>query len=234
MSQFAFKQFSVTQHHAAMKVSTDGILLGAWVPLAKANRIVDVGTGTGLIALMCKQRSPTSKVHAVELDNDALKDAEFNIKHSPWPDIELHRCAIQEFDSELRFDLMVSNPPYFNASLKGENQARNRARHTDSLSFDALLDAFEKFTTDAGQLAVILPYQESALFCQLAKARSWFLVSSCAIKTTPSKSYSRRLLLIGKQNIAQPSHEQSLVIYDVDNQYTNDFVSLCHEFYLKM
>ncbi|ASD66255.1 tRNA1(Val) (adenine(37)-N6)-methyltransferase [Pseudoalteromonas piscicida] len=234
MSQFAFKQFSVTQHHAAMKVSTDGILLGAWVSLAESNRIVDVGTGTGLIALMCKQRSPTSKVHAVELDEDALKDAEFNIEHSPWPDIELHRCAIQEFDTELRFDLMVSNPPYFNASLKGENQARNRARHTDSLSFDALLDAFEKFTTDAGQLAVILPYKESLLFCQLAKARNWFLVSSCAVKATPSKSYSRRLLQIAKQNVPQSSQEQSLVIYDVDRQYTNDFISLCREFYLKM
>ncbi|NKC19519.1 methyltransferase [Pseudoalteromonas sp. S4498] len=233
MSQFAFKQFSVTQHHAAMKVSTDGILLGAWVPLAEANRIIDVGTGTGLIALMCKQRSPISKVHAVELDDAALKDAEFNIKHSPWPDIELHRCAIQEFDSELRFDLMVSNPPYFNASLKGENQARNRARHTDSLSFDALLDAFEKFTTVAGQLAVILPYEESLLFQQLLEKRNLGLAASCIIHTTPNKVPSRRLMLLGKARYESVS-EEVLVIYDSNNQYTKEYVRLCHAFYLKM
>ncbi|MEJ6474031.1 tRNA1(Val) (adenine(37)-N6)-methyltransferase [Pseudoalteromonas piscicida] len=233
MSQFAFKQFSVTQHHAAMKVSTDGILLGAWAPLSQARTVIDVGSGTGLIALMCKQRNPNCLVHAVELDDSALLDAKHNIAHSPWPDIKLHHMAIQDFETTEPFDLMVSNPPYFNASLKGQNMARNRARHTDSLSFGELLDAFAKLTTDRGQLAVILPVEESRLFCQLASTRGLSQVASCAIKTTPKKAVSRRLILIGKCPPAK-SVEQELVIYDLHNQYTDDFVSLCQAFYLKM
>ncbi|MDW7547656.1 methyltransferase domain-containing protein [Pseudoalteromonas sp. J010] len=233
MSQFAFKQFSVTQRHAAMKVSTDGILLGAWAPVSNARSIVDVGAGTGLVALMCKQRNPNSSIYAVELDQAALVDAQYNITHSPWPDIKLCDTAIQAFECETQFDLMVSNPPYFNTSLKSQDPARNRARHTDSLSFDDLLSAFERLTSPLGQLAVILPYQESLLFNQLADKRNLSLISACTISTTPKKAPSRRLMLFSKL-AHHTKDEQRLVIYDENNQYSKEYVALCQAFYLKM
>ncbi|WP_300582122.1 methyltransferase, partial [uncultured Pseudoalteromonas sp.] len=135
MSGFVFKQFTVTQTRAAMKVSTDGILLGAWADVSGAKHILDIGTGTGLLALMAKQRMPDAKVSAIEIDSDACNDARDNFAASPWPDINLFEGAVQSFSAAEPFDAIITNPPYFNASLKGDNHARNTARHTDGLSF---------------------------------------------------------------------------------------------------
>ena len=135
MSGFAFKQFKVEHDQCAMKVSTDGILLGAWADLSGANTLLDIGTGTGLLALMCKQRAPHLKVSAVEVDETAYQQALQNCQQSPWPDISTYHQSIQQFEAAGLFDCVIANPPYFNQSLKGDNAARNTARHTDGLSF---------------------------------------------------------------------------------------------------
>lgn len=232
MSQFAFKQFIIGQNHAAMKVSTDGILLGAWAPLNGAGKIIDVGSGTGLLSLMLKQRAPQSEVHAVELDNDAIFDAKQNIAQSPWPDIQLHHCAIQKFDAQGNFDLMISNPPYFNDSLKAQTPQRSRARHTDSLSFLELLQAFKQLTNPNGHLAIVLPLYESEHICEVASKVGVFVIKRCEVKATPKKAVSRCLLYFSK--IRGECVSSELTIYDQQNHYSDDYVALCREFYLKM
>ncbi|WP_440053749.1 tRNA1(Val) (adenine(37)-N6)-methyltransferase [Pseudoalteromonas sp. T1lg65] len=232
MSAFTFKQFTIKQNHAAMKVSTDGILLGAWAPVEGVKHILDIGTGTGLIALMSKQRNPQASVTAVEIDEQAVLDAKDNFMSSPWPDIQLQQIDIQSFYSDNLFDLIISNPPYFNDSLKGPNERRNRARHTDSLSFLTLITSYQRLSTPTGKLAVILPESESQHFCQLVNQRQLFIQSNWAIRSAPDKAVSRRLLLIGKvpKNLLQ----QVLVIRNEKNQYSEAFTNLCKAFYLKM
>ncbi|KZN61030.1 hypothetical protein N473_23630 [Pseudoalteromonas luteoviolacea CPMOR-1] len=232
MASFAFKQFKIDQNHAAMKVSTDGIMFGAWLSLDNAKNVLDIGAGTGLLSLMAKQRLPDLTLSAIEIDAQASKDASHNIACSPWPDIRLHRIAVQEFESQDKFDLIFSNPPYFQASLKGENAQRNLARHTDSLSFADLIASFLRLSSESGRLAIILPSEGAHIFIALAQAKGLFLIRQCDVKTTPSKSVSRIMFELSK--VEQALATESLCIYDGNNQYSAEYTHLCRAFYLKM
>ncbi len=232
MSGFVFKQFSVEQTRAAMKVSTDGILLGAWATLTNATRILDIGTGTGLLALMAKQRAPQATVMAIEIDHDACIDARANFTNSPWSDIRLYQGAVQSFDSPEPVDVIITNPPYFNASLKGENAPRNAARHTDGLSFNELIAACSRLSHDKTLLNVILPCPEAEQFITIAKQLGWHLNQQCLIQTTPKKAPSRCLMLFSQQAIE--CKKSQLVIHAQDGSYSADYQRLCKAFYLKM
>ena len=215
-----------------MKVSTDGILLGVWADLSKAKRLLDIGTGTGLLALMCKQRKPSLKVSAVEIDQGAILDAKDNISQSPWPDITLFEGAIQGYTSAEPYDVVISNPPYFNQSLKSANKARCRARHTDGLSFLELLSAFKRLSHSGSVFHVILPVSEAALFIRQASLMALYLQRCCEVKTTPKKAASRSLMSFGYES--KPCHNSTLCIYDQHNKYSEDYISLTKDFYLKM
>ena len=232
MSGFVFKQFKVAQTRSAMKVSTDGILLGAWADLATAQRLLDIGTGTGLLALMCKQRKSSMAVSAVEIDANACADAQQNFANSPWPDIRLMQKAIQQVTSEVKFDVLISNPPYFNASLKGEDLARNTARHTDSLSFSELLSAFKNLSHQNSFFNVILPCPEAQLFIAEAQRQGLHLVRHCLVNTTKAKVPSRSLMCFAYQ--AEPCEQTSLTIHAEGGQYSDEYIALCKDFYLKM
>lgn len=232
MSGFVFKQFTVEQTRSAMKVSTDGILLGAWAELANAKSLLDIGTGTGLLALMAKQRAPKAKVVAIEVDGEACIDAKFNFANSPWPEICLHHGAIQSFQSTQPFDVIITNPPYFNASLKGDNEARNTARHTDGLGFSELIECCTKLSHANTLLNVILPCKEASSFIEQAKCKGWNLARMCNARTTLKKSPSRSLMLFSLQpEVCQTS---SLTIHAAEGGYSDEYVSLCKDFYLKM
>ncbi|MGE6463618.1 tRNA1(Val) (adenine(37)-N6)-methyltransferase [Pseudoalteromonas tetraodonis] len=232
MSGFAFKQFKVEHDQCAMKVSTDGILLGAWADLSGANTLLDIGTGTGLLALMCKQRAPHLKVSAVEVDEAAYQQALQNCQQSPWPDISIYHQPIQQFKAAGLFDCVIANPPYFNHSLKGDNAARNTARHTDGLSFAELLGAFRHLSHQHSRFNLILPTTEAQLFITLAQQQGLYLNRHCQVQAMPNKPFSRSLMTF--------SYEQSeisttkLCIRANDNSYTTEYQALCRAFYLKM
>ncbi|MCK8134806.1 tRNA1(Val) (adenine(37)-N6)-methyltransferase [Pseudoalteromonas sp. 2CM28B] len=232
MSGFTFKQFKVEHDSCAMKVSTDGILLGAWAYLKGANTLLDIGTGTGLLALMCKQRQPALSITAVEIDEAAYKQAQQNIASSPWPNITVKHTTIQAFEQAAPFDVVISNPPYFNRSLKGLSDARNTARHTDGLSFDELIHAYMRLSHEHSCFNVILPTTEVGLFIDLAKQSGLYLNAHCQIKTTPSKAFSRSLMRFSLVNTLPEL--TSLCIKDENNRYSDDYIALCKAFYLKM
>lgn len=232
MSGFAFKQFKVEHEQCAMKVSTDGILLGAWADLNGAKTLLDIGTGTGLLALMCKQRAPHLKVSAVEVDEAAYQQAVQNCQQSPWPDISIYHQPIQQFEAAGLFDCVIANPPYFNQSLKGDNAARNAARHTDGLSFAELIAAFRLLSHQHSRFNLILPTTEAQLFITLAHQQGLYLNRFCQVQATAHKAFTRGLMTF--------SHKQSeisttqLCIRASDNSYTPQYQALCREFYLKM
>lgn len=232
MSGFVFKQFKVDHDQCAMKVSTDGILLGAWAQLTTGQRILDIGTGTGLLALMCRQRAANTCVHAVEIDESAYLQAKQNIAASPWPDIAIYKQSIQHFTTNSPFDVVISNPPYFNASLKGQDLARNTARHTDNLSFSELITAFKNLSHQNAFLNVILPCPEAQLFIAQAQLQELYLVRHCLVQTTATKAPSRSLMCFAYQ--MQECELTSLTIHSEAGQYSDDYIALCKDFYLKM
>ncbi|TMO78413.1 tRNA (adenosine(37)-N6)-methyltransferase TrmM [Pseudoalteromonas sp. S3776] len=232
MSGFTFKQFKVEHDKCAMKVSTDGILLGAWAYLKGANTLLDIGTGTGMLALMCKQRQPALSITAVEIDEAAYNQAQQNIASSPWPNIRVKHTTIQAFKQAAPFDVVISNPPYFNYSLKGLSDARNTARHTDGLSFDELINAYMRLSHKHSCFNVILPTTEASLFIELAKQSGLYLNAHCQVKTTPSKAFSRSLMRFSLINTSPEL--TSLCIKNETNCYSDDYIALCKAFYLKM
>ena len=162
MGVFRFKQFNIRQDNTAMKIGTDGTLLGAWVDVKGAENILDIGTGTGVIALMTAQRNLETKVTAIEINDDAVIDATFNIKESPWADrVELKETSLQDFKTEGKYDVIVSNPPFFENSLRSNSANRNNARHTDSLHYSDILKFAEIHLTTGGVLAMILPVENA-------------------------------------------------------------------------
>ena len=232
MSGFTFKQFKVEHDRCAMKVSTDGILLGAWANLSDAKSLLDIGTGTGLLALMCQQRSNDLAITAVEVDEAAYNQALQNSANSPWPNINVVHTTIQAFEYTKPFDVVISNPPYFNHSLKGENDARNTARHTDGLSFDELINAFKRLSHGGSRFSLILPSIEGALFIKLATQNGLYLNAHCRVKATPNKDISRSLMTFSY--LKSDIESSILCIRNLDNSYTANYVALCKAFYLKM
>ncbi|MGO3644725.1 MAG: tRNA1(Val) (adenine(37)-N6)-methyltransferase, partial [Pseudoalteromonas sp.] len=200
--------------------------------LSDAQRLLDIGSGTGLLALMCKQRKPSLLIDAVEIDHGAAVDAKNNIAQSPWPDITLFEGTIQDYQSGQPYDVIISNPPYFNHSLKGDNRARNLARHTDELSFTELLEAFKRLSHNKSRLHVILPCKEAEEFIAIAKQSQVYLQRRCKVKTTLKKSATRSLMTLGYAQL--DCVESALCIYNEMNEYSQDYTKLCRDFYLKM
>jgi len=228
---FEFKQFRVEQHKSAMKVGTDGVLLGAWTPLDGACRILDVGTGTGLIALMLAQRSE-ARIDAVEIDLTASEEAKFNFEQSAWSErLTLFNVDFQQFacSSENTYDLIVSNPPFFVNSLKTSNAALAVARHNDWLSFSQLISGARKLLGRSGRLCVILPASSYADFRESARLAGFYLHQLTSIIPKTGKA-SKRILMEFSLEAGYPS-EDELTILDSDDLYTEDYKMLTASFY---
>ena len=232
MSGFTFKQFHINHDKCAIKVGTDGILLGAWAPLDGANTALDIGTGTGLIALMLKQRAPSLIITAVEIDNDAFLQAKANVSASPWQDVGLWQGDINEFHANVAFDLIVSNPPFFNDSLKSENAQRMTARHTDGLSFDSLCAKTASLLSKKGRFCVVLPTTELSRFESAAKNANLTILKKLWVFTSKKKAAKRVLLCLAHGIEQQRQVEESLVIHDDGGEYSTAYKQLCRDFYL--
>ncbi|MDX1303327.1 tRNA1(Val) (adenine(37)-N6)-methyltransferase [Photobacterium sp.] len=241
---FTFKQFHVDDDGCGMPVSTDGVLLGAWAELPRQGQIVDIGTGSGLLALMAAQRTAAlpCTISAIELDIAAAKAARHNFAASPWParlhciqqDI-VHWMATQPAHS---VDAIICNPPYFNSGLQADCEARATARHTDNLSHDVLLTTIQHLLTTEGAASLILPEYEGRQLLQSVAAYGLHCQRLCAVKSTEKKPASRLLIALSPvrcaRTIADETYqEEQLCIHD-RGQYSSDFIALTRDFYLKL
>ena len=231
MSGFTFKQFHINQDRCAMKVGTDGILLGSWADVTNCKRILDMGSGTGLLALMLAQRADQhSQIYAVELDPIAANQAQENITSSPWWNrIQLIQDDVQHFlkNTEQIFDLIVSNPPYFEQGVDCKNDERELARYVKQSHLDWLSWASERLS-EKGKISFVLPYDAAKT---LEKQSVLYCVKQTAIITKAEKMPSRMLITFSKNQGALEQDE--LIIYDKNSQYTKAFIDLTKDFYLK-
>lgn len=297
---FSFKQFTVWQEHAAMRVGTDGVLLGAWCDLSscvsvvipdastdrrqpenvcpadpsqildssnrdqtvwddhvqdereksvcgaqngadaetkKVGRVLDIGSGTGVIALMVAQRTSNAQIDAVEPDSGSCEDALRNFAESPWADrLHLHGVTLQEYVScyaeKVQYDLIVSNPPYFVDSLKAPDPVRNAVRHAVSLPFEELLDGVKTLLAEHGRFAVILPVTEGVLLEKLALERSLHCVRKCLVQTKPGVPPKRVMMEFGRKSV--PLHSDLLIMEtERQQEFTEEYRRLTRDFYLK-
>ena len=220
-----------------MKVGTDGVLLGAWAAVTNAKKILDIGTGTGLIALMLAQRKQDACIDAIDIDAGAAEQAAVNVQASPYASqIEVIHMPIDKYADtcSCRYDLIVSNPPYFEQSLKCPNGQRSLARHTDSLSLDALFTAAAKLLTPTGHIALVLPADQLKKVETVA-AHSNLHVSKCNWVHPTGTSLPKRILI----ELAQAADsiaciEEHLVIEIARHKYTPEYIALTKDFYLKM
>lgn len=232
---FSFKQFTIHQDRCAMKVGTDGVLLGVLAPTIDSGRILDIGTGTGLVGIMLSQRCPQAMVTGVELDANAAKQAEENATSTGWK-IKIINKSIQDFSSqcEEKFDLIVSNPPYFINSLKAPEKNRNTARHTDELSYEELIESAEKLLSEEGKFSVIIPYSEEENFIGIANKRNLIAVSSDRIIPKVGKEPKRSVITFCKNKINCNINVTELVIEKEERHcYSDEFKKLTADFYLK-
>ena len=215
-----------------MKVGTDGVLLGAWVNPANSSAILDIGAGTGLISLMLAQKS-TTRIDALEIDPQACSQAKENTEKSPWPhQIEVINDSFQHYSQscDAKYDLMVSNPPYFVNSLKAPDHQRSLARHSHTLPYDDLLKGVARLLTDDGKFYVILPYLEAQLFIVDAALYHLYCNQKLNIKPAPHKKTNRVLVEFSK--IRNKTEEFSLSILDQKNEYSREYKELTKTYYL--
>jgi tRNA1Val (adenine37-N6)-methyltransferase len=231
-SYFEFKQFTVFQDQCAMKVGTDGVLLGAWVTVQQENKLLDIGTGTGLIALMLAQRTE-AEIVAVEIEPCSCAQAKENFIKSPWKNrISALNTSIQDYSekSETSFDLVVSNPPFFSNSLKTPHPGRTMARHNDLLQPEEILTSISRLLTPDGRFALILPYVESSLFIVDAAMYGFYCIRKTMVRSSAKKK-PHRLMMEFSRSRRKPE-ETELLIYDDFGHYTPAYRELTKEFYL--
>ena len=244
---FDFQKFSIIQERSAMKVGTDGVLLGAWASLPDvsllgdtAPRILDIGTGTGLIALMLAQRFPNALIDAIEIDHDSAEEAKMNVGNSPWKDrITVIETALCDYcNPPYRYSLIGSNPPFYNATLKPEDESRAIARHYDALPFSDISAYADKNLEDNGLLAVIYPTNcEDNILTGIATS-SLRYNKICNIITKEGKPCKRRMIECCRKNNFSTSSPTSIVenqilcLRNKDNNFTHEYINLTKPFYL--
>ena len=231
MAGFRFKQFAVEQEDVAMKVGTDGVLLGAWANSDNVKRILDIGTGTGVIALQMAQRNPIAHIHAVEIDDTAAKRARANFDLSPWAErLTVEQTAVQEFAPAEKFELIVSNPPYFVDSLLPPDAKRSTARHTHDLTFEELDSAVCRLLDDNGRFALILPVTEFEKYLALTQLH---LVRRCDVCPVEGGAIKRIMGEFAKQPTTEIEIENIAIERGRRGDYTDDYRALTKDFYLK-
>lgn len=237
---FQFKQFTVWHEQCAMKVNTDGILLGAWANIDGDTQLLDVGTGSGLIALMLAQRShddsslcPT--ITAIDIEPNAVKQSTENFIKSPWAErLSCVKGDVLQFEFNRQFDHIVSNPPYFSHSLKNPAPSKRLARHQDSLTANDLLNIAHKLTTSAGKLSLILPSLEMAKVLSVCQALGWFPARILEVyHNDRAQAEPLRLLVELRKSPVESVVSQELAIRDKNGNYSMDYKALCRNYYLK-
>ena len=220
-----------------MKIGTDGVLLGAWAPVEQNPfSILDIGTGTGIIALMLAQRSTAQQIDALEIDEQAYEQATDNFENSPWNDrLFCFHAGLDEFmeEPEDEYDLIVSNPPFYGEDYKTNNDQRDLARFQDALPFEDLIEAADLLLSENGILAVIIPFKEEDRFLAIAKEFELYPTKITRVKGTPTAEIKRSLLALSRNKTTLFSIDE-LTIEIGRHEYTPEYIALTQDFYLKM
>ena len=233
---FSFKQFSIQQDKTAMKVGTDGVLLGAWAPIDhNPYSVLDIGAGTGLIALMLAQRTSAEQIDALEIDENAYEQAVGNFENSPWADrLYCFHAGLDEFiaEPEDEYDLIVSNPPFYTEDFLSGDEQRDTARFSSAMPFGQIIEAADLLLSENGILAVVIPYKEEANFVALAADYELYPVRITRVKGTSTTPIKRSLLAFTRHD-ATPEIDE-LIIEINRHEYTKEYINLTQDFYLKM
>lgn len=234
---FHFKRFTIKQDKCEMKVGTDAVLLGSWTDPADALNILDVGTGTGIIAIMLAQRS-IGNITAIDIDIDSCSQAIDNVFNSPWKSrVFVERISFQEFVTHNshapKFDLIVSNPPYFDNSYKAPMEKRNVVRHTDLLPFNDLIDGVYNLLETAGKFCLILPSIEGMHFIKLANEKGLFCSRITSVRTKKDKKEKRLLIQFEKE---EKLCDRDILTIEEDgrHQYTQEYQDLTRDYYINL
>jgi len=229
---FRLKEFTVEQSRSAMKVGTDAMILGSWTRVEEAETILDIGTGTGILALMLAQRSEAFTIDAVEIDADAYEEAVTNFENSPWGDrLFCYHASLQAFAQEMddTYDLIVCNPPYFSPSEIESYTGRNVARQTHLLNHLTLIKNTVQLLSESGSCAFSLPYESEAFFIELAQSQNLFLQRRLRMKDRENLDMVRSFLQFGKT--AKPLEDEILILKNTDSTYSSQFIELTIDFY---
>jgi tRNA1Val (adenine37-N6)-methyltransferase len=232
---FRFKQFSIAHDRCSHKVGTDGVLLGAWVRILPADQnILDIGTGSGLIALMIAQRTDVKCfVDAIDIGEAEACQARDNVLQSPWPDrVKVYHTSLQEFQKTKKYDLIVTNPPYFSDSLLPPDQKRGRARHSHALPYAHLVEHALLLLSAEGRLAVIMPSFEALKFISLASTSGLSVLRQTILRSRVDKAPERLLLELGLSGERVPDSE--LVLHSDGEKWSEPYEQLTKDFYLKI
>ena len=229
---FKFKQFSIFQDKTAMKVGTDGVLLGAWADCLGKD-ILDIGTGTGLISMMLAQRFPQSQIDAIEIDENAYYQAKENFENAPFHNrLSIYFTSLQAYKTDKKYDLIVSNPPFFTVNDLNEFDARKQARQEETLTFSDLLKKTALLLNKDGLASFIIPYDRMLEFCEIAAENALKVSKTTQIKGNETSPVKRVLLEFSFQ---EKERKENLLTIEVErHRYTEDYINLTKDFYLKM
>jgi len=235
-SIFRFKQFEIDQDGCTMKVGTDGVLLGAWADVQDAKEILDIGTGTGVIAIMLAQRNTDAMVDAVEIDASACQTAQQNMKNSPFSNrLNSFEEPIQDYAKTTgkEYDLIVCNPPFFTGGTLSSQTSRNEVRHTIKLPNGELLSCVQRLLRKDGKFCVVLPFIEGLRFKELARNYNLYCTKVTQVKSKKEKPIERLLLQFQKVNQLEETNEL-IIQFEKRNDFTPEYMALTRAFYLKM
>lgn len=234
---FQFKKFSIQQQKAAMKIGTDAVLLGAWTPINhRPFSILDIGTGTGIIALMLAQRTAADQIDGIEIEENAYEQTVENFENSPYNDrLFCYHASVQELATQPDdlYDLIVCNPPFFTENYFSDDEKRNLARFESSLPFEELLHSVEVLLATEGVFSVIIPFAEEKDFINIARKNNLFPFQITRTKGTFESPIKRSLIAFAKKN-SQDVQISELIIEHTRHNYTDEYIQLTKDFYLKM
>lgn len=237
MSIFQFKKFLINQDKSAMKIGTDGVLLGAWCPINNNPfSVLDIGAGTGILSLMLAQRTSAEQIDALEIDEEAYEQCVENFENSPWSDrLFCFHAGLDEFvdEPEDEYDIIISNPPFYSENYKTDNESRDLARFQDALPFEELVDAAQLLLSENGIFAVIIPFKEEERFMDLCAEAELFPVKVTRVKGSHTTPIVRSLLAFKRYELPVLEADE-LVIETSRHQYTESYINLTKDFYLKM
>jgi len=237
LSIFQFKKFSVNQDRCAMKVGTDGVLLGAWCPIDNNPfSVLDIGAGTGILSLLLAQRSNVSQIDAIEIDEDAYEQCVENFESSPWGDrLFCFHASLDEFidEPEDQYDIIISNPPFYSEDYKTGSEKRDLARFQEAMPFEDLIEAADLLLSENGIFSIIIPFAEEEKFINLCAQVELYPIKITRVKGMPSTEIKRSLMAFKRYELSVLTADE-LIIETARHQYTEDYIALTKDFYLKM
>jgi len=233
---FKFKEFTVKQDRCAMKIGTDGVLLGAWTSVNhKPFNVLDIGAGTGILSLMIAQRSNAEQIEAIEIDDDAFEQCTENFENSPWNDrlFCFHASLFEYIEAvDQKFDLIICNPPFYSEDYKTKDKARNLARFSDAMPLEHIIFAVIHFLSDKGKFSIVIPYKEEETVIEEASLISLFPNRILRVRGNATSEIKRSLIEFSYTE--HPVKISELIIETDRHQYTQDYINLTKDFYLKM